>query len=72
MLEHSHDADEAMKAFANNHGVSLEIDEATNRRLLRRIDIFLLPIMCVVYGLNYLDKTTISVSTMKSITLSPS
>jgi len=51
-----------MRAFANNHGVSLEIDEATNRRLLRTIDWHLLPVMCIVYGLNYLDKTTISVS----------
>jgi len=47
-------------SFADMNGVSLEIDEATNKRLLRKIDLNLLPIMCIVYGLNYLDKTTIS------------
>jgi len=59
-MEHSHDADEAMKAFADMRGVDLTIDEATNRRLVRKIDLNLLPVMCIVYGLNYLDKTTIS------------
>jgi len=66
LMEHSHDADEAMKAFADSHGVSLEIDEATNKRLLRKIDWNLLPIMCIVYGLNYLDKTTISYASIGS------
>jgi ACS family allantoate permease-like MFS transporter len=46
-MEHSHDADEAMKAFADMAGVNLEIDEATNKRLLRKIDFNLLPIMCI-------------------------
>lgn len=95
ILEHSGDHDEAMKAFAN--GEVIEVDEATNKRLLRRIDRFMMPLMCVgmsssavscshsrrwhtvsfrlavlsvtpkeltsyppaVYGLNYLDKTTL-------------
>jgi len=47
-------------SFADMNGVDLEIDSATNKRLLRKIDLNLLPIMCIVYGLNYLDKTTIS------------
>jgi MFS transporter, ACS family, allantoate permease len=62
ILEHSHDADEAMKAFES--GEVIEIDEATSRRLLRRIDMHMLPLMCVVYGLNYLDKTTLSYASM--------
>ena len=44
VLEHSQDADEAMKAFAEMHGVRLEMDEATNKRLLRKIDWNLLPV----------------------------
>lgn len=60
VLAHSHDADEAMKAFQSRTGEVLVLDEATNKRLLRRIDWNLMPIMCVIYGLNYLDKTTIS------------
>ncbi|GAB7355398.1 hypothetical protein MBLNU459_g5917t1 [Dothideomycetes sp. NU459] len=67
ILEHSHDADEAMKAFMSHQGTVIEIDEATNRRLLRKIDWNLMPIMCVVYGLNYLDKTTISYASIMGI-----
>jgi len=36
VLKHSHDGDEALKAYADLEGVSLEIDEATNKRLLRK------------------------------------
>ena len=53
--KHAHDADEAMKAMENVHGESLELDEGTNRRLLRTIDWHLMPIMCFVYGIQYLD-----------------
>jgi ACS family allantoate permease-like MFS transporter len=53
--KHSHDADEALKAFEGIQGEALELDEATNRRLLRTIDWHIMPIMCVVYGMNYLD-----------------
>lgn len=65
VIAHSHDADEAMKAFAT--GEIIEIDEATNKRLLRIIDWHLMPIMCVVYGINYLDKTTISYASIMGL-----
>lgn len=67
VLKHSHDADEALKAFASHQGQVIEIDAATNKRLLRRIDWNLMPIMCVVYGLNYLDKTTLSYASIMGI-----
>ena len=44
VLKHSHDADEALKAFASHSGQVLEIDEATNKRLLRQIDWNLMPV----------------------------
>ncbi len=44
LIEHSHDADEAMKAFAGHEGEIIEIDDATNKRLLRIIDWNLLPL----------------------------
>ena len=47
VLKHSHDEDEAMKAFAEAEGVSLEIDDATNRRLRNRIDWNLVPVSYV-------------------------
>jgi MFS transporter, ACS family, allantoate permease len=65
ILNHSHDADEAMKAFES--GEIIEIDDAANKRLLRIIDRNLMPLMCVVYGLNYLDKTTLSYASVMGI-----
>ncbi|KAF2102184.1 membrane transporter [Rhizodiscina lignyota] len=67
ILKHSHDADAALKAFAEHQGQVIEIDEATNRRLLRTIDWHLMPVMCLVYGLNYLDKTTLSYASIMGI-----
>lgn len=55
IIKHSHDVDEAMKAFEGVEGQVIAIDEATNRRLLRTIDWHLMPLMCIVYGMNYLD-----------------
>ena len=65
ILKHSHDVDEAMKAFES--GEIIEIDQATNKRLLKIIDRNLIPLMCIVYGLNYLDKTTLSYASVMGI-----
>jgi MFS transporter, ACS family, allantoate permease len=46
ILKHAQDADEALKAFASYQGEVIHIDEATNKRLLRRIDRNLMPV-CV-------------------------
>lgn len=67
LLKHSHDADEAMKAFVGREGQVITIDKATDRRLLRTIDRHLMPIMCLVYGMNYLDKTTLSYASIMGI-----
>lgn len=44
VLAHSHDADDAMKAFMSHEGQVLDLDQATNTRLLRRIDWNLMPV----------------------------
>lgn len=44
VLQHSHDADEAMKAFVGHEGEVIHIDAATNKRLLRKIDFNLIPV----------------------------
>ncbi|KAI9738826.1 MAG: hypothetical protein M1834_008333 [Cirrosporium novae-zelandiae] len=67
VLHHVVDADEAMKAFAGHEGEVLEVDEATNKRLLRKIDWHLMPLLCAVYGLNYLDKTTLSYASIMGL-----
>lgn len=65
VLQHAGDADDAMKAFTE--GEVIHIDEATNKRLLRIIDWNLMPIMCIIYGLQYLDKTTISYASIMGL-----
>lgn len=67
VARHANDADEAMKAFAGHEGDILELDEATSKRLLRKIDLHLMPLMCVIYGLNYLDKTTLSYASVMNM-----
>lgn len=67
ILKHSHDADEAMQAFLGHEGEVLVLDEPTNKRILRRIDWNLIPIMCVVYMLNFLDKTAISYASIMGL-----
>ena len=67
IVKHSKDADEAMKAFHGYDEEPLFLDSAENRRLLRRIDLHLMPLLCVVYGLNYLDKTTLSYASVMGI-----
>ncbi|GAQ06863.1 uncharacterized transporter C417.10 [Aspergillus lentulus] len=65
--KHAHDADEAMKAFEGIEGESIILDEETNKRLLKIIDWHMMPIMCFVYGMNYLDKTTLSYASVMGI-----
>ncbi|ETN45003.1 uncharacterized protein HMPREF1541_09879 [Cyphellophora europaea CBS 101466] len=60
-----YDADEALAAFEGHENVV--VDEATNKRLLRRIDRRILPIMCVIYGMNFLDKTTLSYASIMGL-----
>ena len=67
IIKHSHDADAAMAAMGDGSGEPIVIDAATNKRLLRIIDWHMMPLMCVVYGLNYLDKTTLSYASVMGI-----
>ncbi len=47
ILKHSHNADEAMKAFEGLQGQVVEISEEKNRALLRKIDMHILPVSLV-------------------------
>lgn len=60
ILKHadSNDADEAFKIF--QAGETIVLTPEDEKRLLRKIDLHILPLLCLVYGLNYLDKTSIS------------
>jgi hypothetical protein len=48
----------ADQALAYISGEQIDIDPATEKRLLRKIDGFMLPWLCVLYFLQYLDKGT--------------
>ena len=49
-LKHANDADEAMRAFAGHEGEVLVLDEATNKRLLRKIDWNLMPVSTIHFS----------------------
>lgn len=48
-------------------GETYIITPAINRRLLWKIDLHLLPVLCLLYGLQFLDKTTISYASVMGI-----
>ena len=53
--KHSHDADDAMLAFAGIDRESVVVDEATNKRLRRTLDWHLMPLMSIVFMVQSLD-----------------
>ena len=62
------DADEALQVVRNSGDAEeIAIDEELKTRLLRKIDLHIMPIMCIVYGLNYLDKTTLSYASIMGL-----
>ncbi|ODV84790.1 hypothetical protein CANARDRAFT_176619 [[Candida] arabinofermentans NRRL YB-2248] len=50
------DVDEAM-ALALEAEV-VEVDEETNARILRKTDLYLMPVFCFLYAVQFMDKTT--------------
>ncbi|CAK7237622.1 Allantoate permease [Sporothrix bragantina] len=61
-LKHAdtNNADEALHFFQAHAGDGAVMTPEEERSLLRKIDWNLMPLLCIVYGLNYLDKTTVS------------
>ena len=67
-LVDSGNADEAIQVAWNHQDIGTSaIDEETSQKLLRKIDCHILPMMCLAYGLNYLDKTTISYASIMGL-----
>ncbi|KAG9235199.1 MFS allantoate transporter-like protein [Amylocarpus encephaloides] len=61
------DGDIALKAFAGHDGEAIILTPENERALLRKIDWNLMPMLCIVYGLNYLDKTTLSYASVMGL-----
>lgn len=60
-------ADAALNLLKETGGVRRPIDAETNRRLLRKIDLHIMPLICIVYFLQYIDKTSISYASVTGI-----
>ncbi len=54
------DADEAMKIFADRDDGPIIIDPDAEKALLRKIDRNIMPLLCLVYGLNFIDKAALN------------
>ncbi|KAJ4295563.1 Allantoate permease [Kalmusia sp. IMI 367209] len=60
-------ADAALDLITEAGGVRQEVDVETNKRLLRKIDLHIMPLICIVYFLQYIDKTAISYASVTGI-----
>ena len=60
-------ADAALNLVTEAGGVRQEVDAETNKRLLRKIDLHIMPLICIVYFLQYIDKTAISYASVTGI-----
>lgn len=52
--------DEALKIIAAGHGGSDTWDAQEEKKLVRKIDRRLMPILCVTYGIQYADKAMLA------------
>lgn len=54
-VEVTGDVDEAMKLAIHNKDYA-QLDEVTSKRILKKIDMYLLPVMCMLYCFQFMDK----------------
>jgi len=59
--------DAALELLRSTGGLQQPTDPARSRRLLRRIDYHIMPLICLVYFLQYLDKTSISYASVTGL-----
>lgn len=50
--------DEAMQIAVENADQHLEIDEKAFKKIRRKIDFYILPVICILYSLQFMDKLT--------------
>ncbi|KZT57461.1 MFS general substrate transporter [Calocera cornea HHB12733] len=60
------DGDEALK-IVHDEGAGFTMTPEEERALLRKIDWHILPMLCVIYGLQFLDKTCLSYASIMGI-----
>ncbi|RSM17482.1 hypothetical protein CDV31_003732 [Fusarium ambrosium] len=64
---HRTGADAALDLLNETGGISEPFDAQKNKRLQRRIDTHIMPLICIVYFLQYIDKTAISYASVTGI-----
>ncbi|KAI3536940.1 major facilitator superfamily transporter [Colletotrichum filicis] len=60
-------ADAALQLLNETGALARTIDPELNRRLKHRIDTHIMPLICIVYFLQYIDKTAISYASVTGI-----
>ncbi|KAI1093186.1 major facilitator superfamily transporter allantoate [Rostrohypoxylon terebratum] len=60
-------SDDPDEAFQLVSGEAITLNPEDEKKLLRKIDFHLMPLLCIIYGLNYLDKTTLSYASIMGI-----
>ena len=61
-IEITNNVDVAMEFAIQHKGEFKQLDPVTDKRLLRKIDMYLLPILCLLYCFQFMDKLTTSYS----------
>lgn len=61
-IEITNNVDLAMKFAIEHKGEAKPLDPATDKRILRKIDRYLLPVMCLLYCFQFMDKLSTSYS----------
>lgn len=54
------DGDVALQLFANADDLHIPIEPAEEKKLIRKVDLLILPLIAVNYAFFYIDKTTLS------------
>lgn len=65
--DHKIDGDAALQLLSETGGLTTPPDPERSRRLIRRIDFHIMPLICIVYFLQYIDKTAISYASVTGI-----
>jgi ACS family allantoate permease-like MFS transporter len=63
----AHGADAALHLLKETGGLRQPVDPEASKRLLRKIDLHIMPLICIVYFLQYIDKTAISYASVTGI-----
>lgn len=59
--------DAALNLLKDTGGIRQPLDAEASKRLVRKVDLHIMPLICIVYFLQYIDKTAISYASVTGI-----